>query len=364
LSNIHYSLYATYIGGDAPPSPTIAAPASALTYKVGDLINFSGSATDPEDGPLPASALTWTLIIHHCTDSTSCHTHFVQTWNGVASGSFNAPDHEYPSYIELQLAAKDSQNVTATTSVTLQPQTVNLTLATVPAGLQATLGSASATAPFTKTVIVGSSNSISAPSPQTLSGLTYTFASWSDAGAQTHNVTAPATATTYTATFTAGTPTVFGTTTPGTLADGASQDFKEVSKYTAPVAGSVAKLTGYISGLGSATGTQKVRAVIYADNGGAPGALLGVSNEVTVSAGQAWGWVNFAFPSAVSVQAGTIWMGYIGGAKNDLTQLRYDTVAGDLKYNTNSGGYAAGPTNPFGAVSTSSKHYSLYATYS
>ena len=48
---------------------------------------------------------------------------------------------------------------------------------------------------------------------------------------------------------------------------------------------------------------------------------------------------------------------------NDLTQLRYDTSAGELRYNVNSGGYAAGPTNPFGAPTISNKHYSLYATY-
>ena len=52
---------------------------------------------------------------------------------------------------------------------------------------------------FTRTVIVGSSNSISAPSPQTKGGQSYTFVSWSDGGGQTHNITAPSTAKTYTA---------------------------------------------------------------------------------------------------------------------------------------------------------------------
>jgi hypothetical protein len=50
-------------------------------------------------------------------------------------------------------------------------------------------------------VIVGSNNSVSAPSPQTLAGSSYTFSSWSDGGAQTHNVVAPAAAATYTATY-------------------------------------------------------------------------------------------------------------------------------------------------------------------
>src|SRR5262249_39748390 len=124
-----------------------------------------------------------------------------------------------------------------------------------------------------------------------------------------------------------------------------------------------AKLTGYISGLGATSGSQPVRAVVYGDSGGSPGALLGVSNQVTVSGGQPWAWVDFTFPSAVSVPAGTVWMGYIAGATNDLALLRYDTLSGDLRYNVNTGGYAAGATNPFGAGSAADKHYTLYATY-
>ena len=83
-----------------PPAPVIDSPPSTLTWKVGDSISFSGHATHPEQGTLGASALSWTLIIHHCpTSPTSCHTHLVQTFNGVASGSVNAPDHDYPSWL-------------------------------------------------------------------------------------------------------------------------------------------------------------------------------------------------------------------------------------------------------------------------
>ncbi|HEX5993914.1 MAG TPA: discoidin domain-containing protein, partial [Jiangellales bacterium] len=55
--------------------------------------------------------------------------------------------------------------------------------------------------PFTRTVIQGSTNSVSAPSPQSLDGGTYTFAGWSDGGAQSHVITAPTSAITYTATY-------------------------------------------------------------------------------------------------------------------------------------------------------------------
>ncbi len=63
-------------------------PAAGTLWKVGDVIPFSGSATDPIDGQLTASALTWKLILHHCpTDIGSCHTHDLQSWTGVSTGS-------------------------------------------------------------------------------------------------------------------------------------------------------------------------------------------------------------------------------------------------------------------------------------
>jgi hypothetical protein len=149
---------------------------------------------------LPASALSWQVILHHCPSD--CHTHLLQTFTGVASGSFTAPDHEYPSYLELQLTATDSGGLTNTASLRLDPKTVVLTFQSNPAsGFQLTVGSTSQQAPFTRTVIVGSANSVSAPTPQTVRGQTYKFDSWSDGGAQTHTITAPPTATTYTAKF-------------------------------------------------------------------------------------------------------------------------------------------------------------------
>src|SRR4029453_4172590 len=124
-------------GGNQPPVPTISSPSASLTWKVGDLITFSGSATDPENGNLPASALSWSLILHPCDPTgQTCHIHPLQTFTGVSSGSFNAPDHGYPSYLELQLTATDSQGSSATTSVNLQPQAVNLTFASSPGALQ------------------------------------------------------------------------------------------------------------------------------------------------------------------------------------------------------------------------------------
>jgi hypothetical protein len=143
--------------------------------------------------------LSWSVVMNHCP--TNCHAHPLQDFAGMATGSFPAPDHEYPSSLSLVLTATDAAGVSASTSLELAPRTVDLTFATDPSGLQLNVGAESVTAPATRTVIVGSSNSVSASSPQALNGRAYAFGSWSDGGAASHNVVAPATPTTYTARF-------------------------------------------------------------------------------------------------------------------------------------------------------------------
>ena len=57
------------------PTPVIDLPDSSTTWEVGESIGFAGHATDTEQGTLPASALSWTLLMHHCPST--CHTHTV-----------------------------------------------------------------------------------------------------------------------------------------------------------------------------------------------------------------------------------------------------------------------------------------------
>jgi PKD repeat protein len=185
--------------GNTAPTATITLPTAGTSWQVGTVVNFSGSATDAQDGALPPSALNWDLVLQHCPSN--CHSHPLQSFAGVASGSFTAPDHDYPSYLELRLTATDSGGLTHTATVRLDPRTVVLTFQTNPGGLELTVNGTSAKATFSRTMIVGSSNTLIAPTPQTKGRKSYSFQSWSDGGAQTHNIVAPATATTYTARF-------------------------------------------------------------------------------------------------------------------------------------------------------------------
>ncbi|MEP6661527.1 MAG: PQQ-dependent sugar dehydrogenase [Acidimicrobiales bacterium] len=196
----------TITAGNSPPVPTISYPSASLRWKVGDTITFSGGATDTQDGTEPASRLRWRVLLHHCSSPTDCHVHVIDdtTFVGVATGSFAAPDHGYPVYLELELTATDAGGLTATTSVRLDPQTVALTFRSNPAGLKVVVTSADSTlvTPFTHTYVVNSQVHLIAPTTTTAkSGQAYAFQSWSDGGAADHTISAPATATTYTAIY-------------------------------------------------------------------------------------------------------------------------------------------------------------------
>ena len=186
--------------GNTAPTARITAPTTAATWGVGQALPFAGTATDAQDGTLPASAYSWELLMHHCP--AGCHTHPIEVVTNTTTGAFVAPDHEYPSHLELRLTVTDSGGLQGSASVLLQPRTVDLTLAASVPGMELTLDDSTGPAPHVRTVIEGSAHTLSAPAAKDLGGVRYVFRSWSDGGARVHNVTATS-ARTYTATYAA-----------------------------------------------------------------------------------------------------------------------------------------------------------------
>ncbi|WP_165495265.1 PQQ-dependent sugar dehydrogenase [Actinomadura roseirufa] len=173
--------------GSTPPVATITAPGAGTTWRVGDRIAFSGTGTDGEDGTLTGDSLKWQIIMHHCPSD--CHTHAITGQDG-GSGEFVAPDHEYPSWIELNLTVTDSDGLSDSKSVELHPKTARVTLNSAPAGVPLTLLETTRAAPLTGTVIAGSNVSVSAPTQtQVVGGKAYEFVGWSDGGPSAHNIT-------------------------------------------------------------------------------------------------------------------------------------------------------------------------------
>lgn len=198
------------VSSNAAPVPTITQPASGTTYAGGSVIAYAGSATDSEDGTLSPAAFTWRVDFHHDTHT---HPHMAST-SGAASGSFTIPAQGETStnvWYRLYLTVRDSSGATQTTYRDILPRKARLTLASNPSGLQLSLDGQPVTAPYSFDSVVGIVRSIAAVSPQSASGASVEFASWSDGGAQTHNVTTPSTATTYVASYRAAVGTASGT---------------------------------------------------------------------------------------------------------------------------------------------------------
>lgn len=173
--------------GNTPPTPVIESP-QGIAWRVNDVITFSGYADDAQEGRLPASALTWNWTLYHCVVVNSCHAHDLQTFVGVDSGTFTTVDHEYPTYLEVRLVARDANGLASATTLRLNPATVPVEFRTEPPGLTLAFGDSSAAAPFTRDVIVGGQNGIAAPEPQAINGVTYVWQSWSDGGDRSHSI--------------------------------------------------------------------------------------------------------------------------------------------------------------------------------
>jgi hypothetical protein len=164
------------------------------------VVHYSGSASDYEDGDLPASAFTWQVDFHH-----NSHIHpFIPPTTGIKTGTFTIPKRGETSanvYYFITLKVVDSVGLTRTLVRNILPRKANMTFATNPAGLQLTLDGQNRMTPFTVTGVVGIKRAIAALSPQTVNGLSYVFQSWSDGGAKSHEISTPSVNTTYTANF-------------------------------------------------------------------------------------------------------------------------------------------------------------------
>ena len=175
------------VTSNQPPTGTITLPASGTEYRAGDTITYAGTATDPEDGTLPASAFTWQVDFHHNT-----HIHpFIPPMTGAMTGSFTIPDVGETStnvWYRIILKVRDSGGLLHTSFVDITPIVESITVDTSPSGLQIKLDNQPHTAPITVSNVAGMNRLIEAPSPQTFNGETYEFVSWSDGGAASHTI--------------------------------------------------------------------------------------------------------------------------------------------------------------------------------
>lgn len=209
-SNFAFSTVTTTLvrPGNAPPTAAITSPATSYLFNVGDVVTLTAIASDPEQGALPASALSWSVVLHH--DS---HTHPLlgpTTGNNI---TFTAPAPEdlsaaITSYLEIVLTVTDSGGASTVISQSLMPRKVAITFAAMPqpqaSGARIRVnGGAVLLAGATATAWAGWQLPV-AVSDQNRGNGGLRFSGWSDAGARSHNYLVPNSNATLTASFTAG----------------------------------------------------------------------------------------------------------------------------------------------------------------
>jgi glucose/arabinose dehydrogenase/PKD repeat protein len=184
------------VGGNSPVA-TIETPVDEARYRDGDTITLRGSATDADDGALPAARLRWNVVLFH-----GSHIHQVGDFEGVAQAGFEAlRDHDSDSYYEITLRATDSDGLVGTRTIQIRPETVPLSLRSEPAGAPLSYGGAAVAAPFDHAAAIGFRTTVSAAEGFTSDGRPFVFDGWSDGGARSHELTVPAAATTLTARY-------------------------------------------------------------------------------------------------------------------------------------------------------------------
>ncbi len=185
--------------GSTAPVATILTPLQNSPYNAGDIISFSGTGTDAEDGALPESAYRWTIEFRHAD-----HVHPFRDNIIGSGGTVTIPrgaDNIDTTWYRLILTVTDSSGLSSSRSVDIKPRLVTLNIVANNPDAVFTVDGIPKRGSFTETAVVGVERVLDAPSPQYGPDGGIIFDSWSDGQPQSHTITTPAANTTYTVNF-------------------------------------------------------------------------------------------------------------------------------------------------------------------
>lgn len=190
----------TIVVGNEAPVGQILTPVAGATYRGGSTITFSGTASDPQEGQLAASAFHWSVAFHHNT-----HTHpFIDAIDDIKSGSFVIPltgENDPNQWYRVHLTVTDSTGLAHASFVDVHPQTTTLSFATTPASGSILLDGSPVATPATITAIVGMQRALEAPAMQLIGGRMYRFVNWANGGPSRQTITVPISPAAFTANY-------------------------------------------------------------------------------------------------------------------------------------------------------------------
>ena len=169
---------------NTPPAPQIT---GASTYRGGETFRLQGSASDAQDGTVPASRMSWDVRIVH-----SGHTHVLGTFANRSELALEAiTDHDADAFYRIVLTATDSGDLSAQQTAEVRPETTTVRLRSSPPGALLSYGGRELTAPRDLVTAVGYRTSISAGDPLVQNGEIFDFAGWSNGGARVQDFVVP-----------------------------------------------------------------------------------------------------------------------------------------------------------------------------
>ncbi len=188
-------------GPDGPPVAQISAPATGASYRAGTSVAYAGGGTDAAGSAVPANRVSWWADFHHDT-----HTHpFLPPTPGLG-GTLAIPDQGETSanvFYRLYLRVEDAAGRADTAVRDILPEKGTFRIVTSPAGLEVLLDGQPRATPLEVEGVVGIRRTLGVSSPQSRSGVLYSFGSWSSGKPAEHVIVTPEAPTEFVANFNA-----------------------------------------------------------------------------------------------------------------------------------------------------------------
>jgi hypothetical protein len=183
-----------------------------MRFMVGDVLTLNGGAVDPETGAMPASALSWRVILHHVPASNIASRHTHPFFSGVGNDLTLPPmpepedlDTTRLGYLEIQLTASEPGGPATTVTQTLAPVRAALIFTSQPLPFLAKVNERASLLPIEVVAWQNQQLAITLDETQTAIGeSTMRFERWGDGSARERVIRAPGVSTIYTATFKPG----------------------------------------------------------------------------------------------------------------------------------------------------------------
>ena len=181
--------------GNTPPAAHVSGD---TMYRAGESFSLQGSATDQQQGTIPASGLRWDVRVIHVD-----HIHVLGSFTNRSQLTLDAiTDHDADAHYEVTMTATDAGGLTSQATVTLNPETTTVRLDSSPAGAGVSYGGRQFTAPRELVTAIGYHTTVTANDPFQLGGAIFDFTGWSNGGARVQDFVVPAEATELTARYT------------------------------------------------------------------------------------------------------------------------------------------------------------------